>query len=110
MIFALISAWLAYKKARDTNRNAILWAIIAAVTFIGTQLLVQLGFGILLGIGIELRGWSADIIDTYSLPITIFAVIISFLSTWLVLRYLDKMPEDEAFVSPPPPPDFDPKS
>ncbi len=62
MIFAIISAWLAYKKARDTNRNAILWAIIAAVTFIGTQLLVQLGFGILLGLGIELRGWSPEML------------------------------------------------
>lgn len=106
MIFAIISAWLAYKKAKDTNRNAILWAAIAAVTFIGTQLLVQLGFGILLGIFIELRGWSPEIIETYNLPITIFAVIISFISTWLVLRYLDKLPEDDTNISPPPPPNF----
>ncbi len=106
MIFAIISAWLAYKKAKDTNRNAILWAVIAAVTFIATQLLVQLGFGMLLGIFIELRGWSPEIVETYSIPITIIAVIISFISTWLVLRYIDKMPEEEMYVSPPPPPKF----
>lgn len=108
MIFALISAWLAYKKAKDTNRNAILWAIIAAVTFIGTQLLFQFGFGILLGLGIEFQGWSPEIVETYSLPITIIAVIFSFISTWLVLRYLDKMPEEETFITPPPP-NFDGK-
>lgn len=106
MIFALISAWLAYKKAKDTNRSAILWAAIAAVTFIGTQLLIQFGFGILLGIGIEFQGWSPEIVETYNLPITIFSVVISFISTWLVLRYLDKIPEGESYVSPPPPPDF----
>ena len=106
MIFAIISAWLAYKKAKAANRNAILWAIIAAATFIGTQLIIQFGFGILLGLGINFLGWSESILDTYSIPITILAVIVSFGSTWLVLRYLDKIPEDEVFVQPPPPPNF----
>ncbi len=109
MIFAIISAWLAYKKAKDTNRNAILWAFIAAATYIGTQLVVQFGFGIMLGLGIQFLGWSETILDTYTIPITILAIIVSFGSTWLVLRYLDKLPDDESFVPPPPPPTFDGK-
>lgn len=106
MIFAIISAWLAYKKAKAANRNAILWAVIAAATFIGTQLIIQFGFGILLGLGINFLGWSENVLETYNIPIMILAVIVSFGSTWLVLRYLDKMPEEESFVSPPPPPNF----
>ena len=107
MIFALVSAWLAYKKAQAANRNAILWAFIAAATYIGTQLVVQFGFGILVGLGIQFFGWSETIFDTYTIPITILAIIVSFGSTWLVLRYLDKLPADESFVPPPPPPTFD---
>ena len=111
MIFALISAWLAYKKAKAASRNAILWALIAAGTFIGTQLIITFGAGIILGLGVELFGWSDSIFDAYSIPITVLAVIASFGSTWLVLRYLDKIPEEEIFMTPPPPPtNFDQKN
>lgn len=107
MIFAILSAWLAYKKARDTGRNAILWAAIAAATFVGTQLLIQFGIGIFLGLGIGAFGWSESVLETYSIPATIVAVIASLGGTWLVLRYLDKVPEDEIQNAPPPPPNFD---
>lgn len=109
MIFAIISAWLAYKKAKDTNRNAILWAIIAAATFIGTQLILQLGFGVLIGLGIAAFGWSESLLETYNIPITILAVVCSFGTTWLVLHYLDKPLKDESYQQPPAPPTFDGK-
>lgn len=108
MIFAVISAWLAYKRAKIAGRNAIGWAAIAAAVFIGTQLAVQFGIGIFLGVGIAAFGWSNTILETYSIPATILAIIASFGTTWLVLRYLDKIPEDEAsFSAPPAPPTFD---
>lgn len=107
MIFAILSAWLAYQKAKATGRNAILWAFIAAAVFVGTQLVIQFGLGILLGLGVEILGWSEETLNIYAILITIFAVIISFGTTWLVLRYLDKIPEVENISSPPPPPNFD---
>jgi hypothetical protein len=61
MIFALITAWLAYKKAKDAGRNGILWAALGAIVFIGTQVIVSIGFGFLLAIGVEFRGWSETI-------------------------------------------------
>lgn len=103
MIFAIVSAWLAYKKARDTNRNAVLWAATAAATYIGTQLVVQLAVGTLLGVGIAALGWSDAVLETYTIPATILSIIASFGSTWLVLRYLDRMPDDESYNAPPPP-------
>lgn len=107
MIFAIVSAWLPYKKAKDANRNAFLWAAIAAATYIGTQLVVQLVIGTMLGVGIAAFGWSDAVLETYTIPATIVSIIASFGSTWLVLRYLDKMPEDEIYNPPPPPPNFD---
>lgn len=107
MIFAIISAWLAYKRAKATGRNAILWAFIAAAVFIGTQLVIQFGLGVLLGLGVEILSWSEQTLNIYAILITIFAIIASFGTTWLVLRYLDKVPGAETFSSPPPPPEFD---
>jgi hypothetical protein len=35
------------------------------------------------------------------------AIVAGFFTSWLLLRYLDKRPLDEAFTQPPPaPPDF----
>lgn len=108
MIFAIISAWLAYKRAKDAGRNAVGWAAAAAGVFIGTQLLIQLGLGVFLGLGIAAFGWSESILETYAIPATIVSIAASFGTTWLLLRYLDKIPEEETLYSAPPaPPNFD---
>lgn len=107
MIFAIVAAWLAYRKAKDTGRNAIKWAFIAVAVFVGTQLIVGLGVGIMLGFGMALFGWSQEITEgVYTIPVTLVAIFASFGTTWLLLRYLDKTPEEETFVTPPPPPNF----
>lgn len=78
MLFAIIAAWLAYKKAKETNRNAVLWAFIAVAVFIGTQLLVGVGAGIVIGIGIAAGNWAEDTFDKYSVLINLVAIIASF--------------------------------
>ena len=106
MILAILFAWYGYKKASANSRNGILWAVIAGGTFVATQFIVSLLLGILVGTIIVMRGWSDSAYDTYTIPITIVAIIASVLSGFLVLRYLDKVPEDKSFISPPPPPKF----
>jgi|RhiMetStandDraft_4_1073278.scaffolds.fasta_scaffold381925_1 hypothetical protein len=106
MVFAIITAWLAYKKANESGRNGILWALIGIGVFIGTQLIVSLGVGVLLGFGILLFGWPETIIDAYTWPITIVAIAASFGASWLLLRYLDRPLSVEDSYSPPPPPSF----
>jgi hypothetical protein len=104
MLFAIISAVLAYRKAKDTGRNGFLWAVIAAATFIGTQLVVALILGLALGVIIvSTNGTDADF-DKFGIVLSIIAVIISFISTWAVLKYLDRVPEPDNFTTPPPPP------
>ena len=109
MILALITAWLAYKRAKENGRNAVLWAIAGAATFIGTQLAVSFGIGIFFGFGVALFNWSENVVDDYVVPITVIAIIASFLTSWLLLRFLDKAPAEESFLPPPPPPNFDNK-
>lgn len=108
MVFALITAWLAYKRAKATQRSGIVWAVIGAAVFIGTQLLVSLGCGIALGLGVELLGWSETVYDNWTMPITIIAIAASFATSWLLLRYLDKIPQAGTGDVPPPPPNFNP--
>lgn len=108
MILFILAAFFAYKKAQSTGRSGILWAFITAAVYIGTQLLLALGIGLFLGIGIELFGWSETLYDDWNLPITAVCIVASFGAVWLVFRYLDKVPEEEIIVSPPPP-NFDGK-
>jgi len=109
MILFILAAFFAYKKAKSTGRSGVLWALIVAGVYIGTQLLLALGIGLFLGIGVELFGWSETAYDDFNLLITAVCIIASFGSVWLVFRYLDKMPKDETYIVPPPPPAFDGK-
>ncbi len=109
MILFILAAFMAYKKAKSTGRSGILWAFITAGVYIGIQLLLALSIGLFLGIGVELFGWSETIYDDWNLLITAVCIIGSFGGVWLVFRYLDKLPEEETFVAPPPPPTFDGK-
>ena len=105
MILAIVFAFMAYKKANAIGRSGIGWAAIAAGTFIGTQLIVSLGLGIAIGLFMGISGTAEDT-RLAEIGITIFAIIVSIIAGWLVLRYLDRIPLQENFNAPPPPPNF----
>jgi hypothetical protein len=110
MIFAIITAVLAYRRANENGRRGFLWALAGAGVFIGAQLIVTFGAGILLGLGVELLGWPETIYDETMVvgPITVVALGTSIFGSWLLLRYLDKPvnPEPVDLPTPPPPPTF----
>jgi len=106
MILALIFAWLGYKKANNSGRNGFLWAFIALVTFIGTQLLVGLLIGLVLLIRTEAFGLSESTFEDYEIGYSLFAIAVSFGAGFLVLKYLDRVPVEDADAGPPPPPNF----
>lgn len=92
MVFAIITAWLAYKRAKLTGRNPIVWALAGAGVYIGTQLIVSLVLGLILGMIIVVLHLSESLLDTLSIPLTIVAIAASFFTSWLLLKYLDRNP------------------
>jgi hypothetical protein len=90
MVFAIITAWLAYKRAKDNGRNGILWAIVGLIVYLGTQLLIGAVIGIFFAFGIALLDWPEAIFDDYTLPINIAAIAGAFLASWLLLKFLDR--------------------
>ena len=115
MIFAIVVAILAYRRANENGRPGIVWAIAGLAVFIGTQMLVTFGAGILAGLGIAFLDWSEELYDDTMFvgPVTVIALGASVLTSWLLLRYLDKpivsTPVDMT-PPPPPPPTFDSNS
>ena len=106
MLFTILAIWFGYKKGRDSGRNGVLWGAICGGAFIGTQLLVTFGAGILLGLGIAFWGWSETVFESYQIFITIVAIIASVGTLFLIFKYLDRTPDEPVEMAPPPPPTF----
>ena len=110
MLLAILAIWFGYKKARDTGRNAFLWAAISGGVFLGIQFGVALALGVLAGIGQELWGWEIDEKGGFNILVSLVALVLSVVGLMLVFRYLDKVPDEGPVESPPPPPTFDENS
>lgn len=106
MVVAILVAWLAYKRANEAGKNGILWAILAAGSFIVTQIIVVLGIGIIIGLGIAAFGWSEELLSSYEIVVTIIAAVISFGVAYLVIKLAERNPVEENMNMPPPPTDF----
>ncbi|MBX3244500.1 MAG: hypothetical protein KF685_08595 [Acidobacteria bacterium] len=107
MILAILTAVLAYRRAKESGRSGLLWALAGAGVYIGTQMFVTFAIGI--GLGIAIVAWELDenIFYRYEIVFSIIAIAMSLFTSWLLLRYLSREPAaDEAPEIPPPPPDF----
>jgi TRAP-type C4-dicarboxylate transport system permease small subunit len=106
MLLLILAIWYGYKKARDTGRNKFAWAAISGGVFIGIQLVVSLGAGILIGIGQTVWGWNVSVDGGLSIAVSLVALVLSLAGLMLVFRYLDRIPDEPANTVPPPPPTF----
>jgi hypothetical protein len=106
MILAIITAVLAYQRAKGAGRKGWLWAVVGAVVYIGTQLFVGLAAGVFLGIGVALFGWPDSVFDDYQILITILSLIAAIAASWLLIKFLSRTPAEEPVSMPPPPPTF----
>ena len=108
MLLAIVFAYLAYKRASDSGRNGIVWAIIAVVTFIGTQILVGLAAALVLVFVALALSWPETHINDYEILLNIIGIIAGIGAGSLVIWYLGRVPEADTNInSPPPPPKFD---
>lgn len=107
MLLAILAVWFGYKKAKDTGRNPILWAVICGATFIGVQLLVGIGAGMFLGLGIAMWGWEETVFEKNEIWITLASMAASIVALLILFKILDRVPPQPATIAPPPPPSFD---
>jgi cytochrome bd-type quinol oxidase subunit 2 len=104
IILVLVLLYQVYKAANENGRNGILWAVIAFIGSILLQLMIGIAYGIVIGLGIEFWGWSPDLLQTFSWPISIATMVINVAAIWLLIKYLSRVQYTDPFQPPPPPP------
>lgn len=107
MLIAIITAWIAYTKAKESGRNGWLWGMVAVAVFIGTQYLTAIVIGIVLGLLVAFGKADERIFDDANLVVSAIAIAASLFASWLLFKYLDR-PNfmTEELGGPPPPPVF----
>jgi len=113
LIAVFIATYYIYKTAKDTNRNAVGWALLTLAIGFGLQIVFPAIILIIIAAGMMASGnlltnveqlpWSMETI------IALMGLAASFAGIWLIMRRVSTIPEDESFVSPPQPPSFDEK-
>lgn len=105
----IIATIFVYRTARDNGYNAVFWAVIAFITFLGVQFAVGLLVGLFIALGIAVWGWSETAFEDYAFIYNLIALAASIGSVMLILRHVNTIRDDEPVNIPPPPPSFDEK-
>lgn len=96
---------LAYRKAKQKGRKPIRWAVIAAVTFLLTEIFIIIGFAFTVALGVSKWGWSESVLYRYSAYLKIVTLVAGIFTALLVLLLIKKVP-DKSVDKPPTPPTF----
>jgi hypothetical protein len=94
------------RLARERNRSAVAWSLIGIGAWIGAELVVGLGVGVLYGIGIFVFGWAEEIPAGVQFLIYLVALGAAIGSVTIVHRILQSRPRERYEPLPPPPPAF----
>lgn len=110
IIIPIIVSWYVYKTAKENGRNGILWAFLNFVAFFGAQLLFVVTVGVALGLGEVFLEWQEGAaeaaFDQWSLLISFLGLICGGICSWLIVRHVTRIPDEQFQQLPPPPPQF----
>lgn len=111
VVAVIFATYQVYKTARDTERNAVGWALLTFAVGFGVQIILPMIIGIAIALVMTASGSSAmeiqEFIQGIALIIGIAGLLLSFLGIWLIMRHVSKIPESSFAAPPPPPPTFD---
>ena len=93
------------RLARERNRSALAWSLIGIGVWIGAELLVGFSIGFFYEIGVTLWGWPEES-STPNVIAYVAGLGAALISTQIAIRILTKMPREQDFPAPPPPPQF----
>ena len=101
-----------YKAAKNTERNAAMWAILNACVGIGFQFVIPFFIGLILAVVWVAKGTS-DPVELQSriygpaLVIGIVSLVISIAGMVVIFKIVSRVPDRPAATMPPPPPPVD---
>lgn len=108
IVVIIVATYQVYKAAKDTGRNAVVWALITFVVGAGIQLGVPIIAVMILAVGLIASGTpESGLQSAVSGPATVIGLVclfLSFIAVWFMLRIVSKIPEEKSFISPPTPP------
>lgn len=94
------------RLARERNRSALKWSLIGVGAWLGSELVVLFGGGLIYGAGSILLGWPEQVPAGLQLLLYVFALCAAIASVTLVRRYLRSRTDEKDVPLPPPPPTF----
>lgn len=107
-IAVFIAAYYIYKTAKDTNRNAVGWALLTLAVGFGFQIVFPFFIYMFIAIAMTVSGKRLNNVDELpfatNLIITIIGLAASLIGIWLIMRRVSTIPDEEVFDAPPPPP------
>jgi cytochrome bd-type quinol oxidase subunit 2 len=109
IVVVIVATVLAYRTAKQYERNAVAWAAIVLAVGFGIQILVPIMVAIVIAV-FMFSGVSSEpeVQLAFQAPAMIIGIACLFLSivgVLLILRFLSKVPEEKSFTQPPAPPE-----
>lgn len=94
------------RLARERGRSAVRWSFLGIAAWLGAELAVMFGAGIVYGLGEALLDWPEPIAPGFKVFSYLLALVAALISTTIFSRILMRIPVAESLASPPPPPEF----
>lgn len=110
IVVIIVATVMAYRTARDYERNAAVWAAIVFAVGFGIQIILPFFVAIIAAV-VMVAGGSTPMemqaaLDVPAMIFGIVCIILSVVAMLLILRYLAKLPEENFDIPPAPPSDF----
>ena len=94
------------RLARERNRSALTWSLMGVGAWLGAELFVLFGAGLIYGTGSVLFGWPEQISAGLRFLCYIVALVAAIGAVTIVRRTLYSRSQDQYIPLPPPPPSF----
>jgi hypothetical protein len=108
IVGVIVATVQVFKTARDTGRNAAVWAVVTLVAGLGIQIVLPIFIGLVFAV-VWLAAGATELEAQRAIqgPATIIGIaclFLSFLALWLIMRIVSRVPEGQSFNAPPGPP------
>ncbi len=105
IVLIAVIAWTFYNAAKRIDKNGFLWSFIAVIGFITVQFIGIALFTFTMVLLNNFANQNIVILDYQDL-INVFASVFGLVFVQIISAYLHRVPKNENYQKPPPPPNF----